>query len=36
MPFRSESVDAFLESTFSAISNLSDAHIPEGKVVVIN
>lgn len=36
MPFRSESVDAFLESTFSAISHLSDAHISEGNLVVIN
>ena len=36
MPFRSESVDVFLESTFFAISQLSDANISEGKTVVIN
>lgn len=36
MPLRSESVDVFLESTFSAISRLSDANISEGKIVVIN
>lgn len=36
MPFRSQSVDVFLESTFSAISQLSDANISEGKTVVIN
>lgn len=36
MPFRSEAVDFILESTFFATSRLSDAHISEGKIIVID